>query len=196
MLDVLFEATVISDEQELMVKFYKKLDDLVNEVFDGFKLDKRVGKYPKYYVYRDKYEGAELAYELQLNDFVDSTVDTVGYFYFPVSQFDRFTAEYYLSLLVMRISLFGSLSASYLFLGSTEAKREAVGDVYSLETLEQGDVERMGTMTGIVSKNVALPVVSGYAQERAVIASEEKGSNAWLWLGLVGLVAIMFFLVR
>jgi len=196
MVDVLFEATVTSGERELMSKFYEKLDDLVKEVFSGFNIDKRGGKHPRYYISQGAFEGVELIYELQLNDFVDATVDTVAYFHFPASQINRSIAEYHLSLLIARISLFGNLSASYLFLGSTEAKRETVEDVYSLETLEESDITQMGTMTGIVSESVAPTVVSGYAQERAVIASEKKGSNAWLWLGLIALVVIVFFLVR
>lgn len=193
---ILSEPSVSVEERALISRFYDVLDDLVNEVFSGFRIEKKKGKYVEYYISKGAFEEPRISYEIQLNDFVDSTTDTVGYFYFPVSQFTRADAEQYLSLLIARISIYGSLSASYLFLGTTEPRRSTVGDVYSLETLIEGDILMMGMskedVVSATSTGSALVTVPHGTR----VASEGKSKGIWVWILLIAMIVIMFFMMR
>jgi hypothetical protein len=198
-MEILTLGSVTIEEKQAMSRFYAALDRAVDIVFSKYDVVKKSGKYREYYISKGEFTEPSLQYEFQLNDFIDSTVDTVAYFYFSAKDFDRPTAESFLSLMISHLSVGPTLSASYLFLGSTTPKRSAIEDFLSLETLELGEVkdveERVEKITLSPATGGGMHFQPGYA----VIASEgeKKKDNSWLWIVLIIAAFIfMFFMFR
>lgn len=198
-MEILTLGTITEEERRAITGYFAALDRAVDIVFSKYKVEKKPGKFREYYISKGDFKEPSLRYELQLNDFIDSTVDTVAYFYFSTEDFDRPTAESYLSLMISHLSLGPTLSASYLFLGSTTPKRSAIEDFLSLETLELGEIKKVEEQ---VEKITLSPSTGGgmlFQPGYAVIASEggKKKDNSWLWLVIIIAAFIfMFFMFR
>jgi hypothetical protein len=198
-MEILSLGSVTAEEKQAISGFYAALDRAVDVVFSKYNVVKKAGKYREYYISKGEFTEPSLRYEFQLNDFIDSTVDTVAYFYFSVEDFDRPTAESFLSLMISHLSVGPTLSASYLFLGSSTPKRSAIEDFLSLETLELGEVKKVEEQ---VEKITLSPAAGGMQIQPgfAVIASEggkEKKSNSWLWIVIIiAVLAFAFFMFR
>jgi hypothetical protein len=197
-MEILSLGTITEEERKAITGYYAALDRAVDIVFSKYKVEKKSGKFREYYISKGEFKEPSLRYELQLNDFIDSTVDTVAYFYFPTEDFDRPTAESHLSLMISHLSLGPTLSASYLFLGSTTPKRSAIDDFLSLETLELGEEKKVAEQ---VEKITLSPTTGGgmlFQPGYAVIASEggdKKEKNSWLWIVIIiAVFAFMFFM--
>jgi hypothetical protein len=198
-MEIFMLGTITAEEKRAISRFYEALDRAVSIVFSRHNVEKKSGKFREYYISKGEFTEPSLKYEFQLNDFIDSTVDTVAYFYFSTDDFDRPTAESYLSLMISHISLGPTLSASYLFLGSSKPKRSAIEDFLSLETLELAEVE---TLHERVEKITLSPTTGGgthFHPGYAVIASEggNKKDNSWLWaVVIIAAFVFMYFMFR
>jgi hypothetical protein len=198
-MEILTLGSITAEERQAIIRYYAALDRAVDIVFSKYDVAKKSGKFCEYYISKGGFKEPSLRYELQLNDFIDSTVDTVAYFYFSTEDFDRPTAEAYLSLMISHLSLGPTLSASYLFLGSTTPKRSAIEDFLSLETLELGEIkdveERVEKITLSPATGGGMHFQPGYA----VIASEgeKKKDNSWLWIVvIIAALVFMYFMFR